>query len=82
MPCPFAAVFKIPLWSACWSVGRSVGRLVGRSVVGRSTIRVPELWEVSLQKDENFYAMTFVGDLLYVECTRYSCKILLIYAKV
>jgi hypothetical protein len=28
------------------------------------------------------YAMTFGGDPLYVECTRYSCNLLLIYIKV
>jgi hypothetical protein len=54
-------------WSVGRSVGRSVdwsvGRLVGRSVgwlvgplvgwlVGQSKIRVPGLWEVSLQKDK------------------------------
>jgi hypothetical protein len=42
--------------SVSWSVGRSVGWSVGRSVsrwlVGRSTIRVPGLWEVSLQKEK------------------------------
>jgi hypothetical protein len=32
--------------------------------------------------NENCYAMTFGGDSLYVECTRYSCNILLIYIKV
>jgi hypothetical protein len=32
--------------------------------------------------NENCYAMTFWGDPLYVECTRYSCNTLLIYVKV
>jgi hypothetical protein len=37
--------------SVDWSVGQLVGQLVGLSLVGWSTIRVPGLWEVSLQKD-------------------------------
>ncbi len=33
-----------------------------QAVVGRSTIKLPRLWEVSLQKDENCCAMTFGGN--------------------
>ncbi len=42
-------------WSVGWLVGRLggplVSRPVGRSLVGQSTIRVPRLWEVSLEKE-------------------------------
>ncbi len=35
-----------------WLVGWLVGRLVGQLSVGQSTIRVPGLWEVSLEKEK------------------------------
>ncbi len=42
-------------------VGRSVGRLVGRS-----TIKVPEVWEVSIQKDENKFTFKLMCVNLYL----------------
>jgi hypothetical protein len=64
---PIAAVIQflckcLAGWSVGWLVGRSVswslvGWLVGRLFVGWSTIRVPGLWEVSLQKDKGSQAL-------------------------
>jgi hypothetical protein len=60
--------------------GRALLRLYfNSSVVSQSFGWLVGCWSVH---NENCYAMTFGGDQLYIECTRYSCNILLIYIKV
>jgi hypothetical protein len=69
-------------WSVSWSVSRlvnrsvgqlvsrpvsrSVGQLVSRSLFGRSIIRVPGLWEFSLQKDNLNLSIYFVKSYRFV----------------